>query len=106
MIRVFDKPITIEKQDPDTEEWTHFAKLHAYINPKRSGNEVSNAGAERATVTMTFEIPYTEKFEDLRFLTQLYRIVYRDKLFNITAADLYEDNVRNNLKLTGELYGG
>ncbi len=106
MIRVFDKPILIERQDPDTEQWAPFAKLHAYINPKRSGNEVSNAGAERSTVTMSFEIPYHKDFEDLRFLTQLFRIVYRDRFFNITAVDLYEENTRNNLKITGELYGG
>lgn len=100
----FDKPIIIEKQDPDTEEWFTYFRAHAAIN-KSGGSEYLNAGAERSTQILTFTLRYCDKLEPIPYSTQLFRIWYRNHVFNIKDTDLYMENRRGNMKLVGESYG-
>lgn len=101
---VFDKPIIIQQQNPDTETWTDYFHAHAAVN-KSGGSEYLNAGAERSSATLIFELRYCSMLEPIRYNTQVYRILYRGKTFNIKNTDLYMEDMRNNLKLVGEFYG-
>ena len=40
-------PVTIQRQDPDTEEWTDLLHLHALKVNKTGGGETTGAGAEQ-----------------------------------------------------------
>ena len=60
---VYDKPITIQVQDPETGEWTDKLKLHAYVN-KTGGGTYFNAGADQYRASLTFQVRYTKALED------------------------------------------
>ena len=101
---VFDRLIIIEKQDPETEAWTIYAAVHAHIN-KNGGGEKLSAGAERTKQSLSFEMRYSQKVAEVRYNTTLYRIDYNGHYYNITDFDLFNEDIRNNIKLVGELYG-
>ena len=100
---VFDKPITIQKLNEETEKWTPFFALHARVN-KTSGSEYQDAGASRSQAVRTFEVRYFRDLEDIALHTQLYRIIYRDHTYNVVDYDDYMEQ-HKNIKLVGESYG-
>lgn len=100
---IFDKPITIQEQDPNTEEWADRWKLHAYVN-KTGGGQTLNAGADQYRATLTFEVRYFSGLEALRYNPQPYRILYRGHTFKLVDYDDYQERHRT-VKLTGEAYG-
>lgn len=99
---IFNKPITIEKQDEMTEKWAPVWNLHAYIN-KTQGSEQTASGAGRSKTTKTFEIRYFSAAADIEFSRQIYRIVYRGQKYNIVDYDDYMEQHRT-IKLTAEVY--
>lgn len=99
----YDKPITIQIQDPDTEEWSDHLHLHARVN-KTSGGTSMNAGADQYRASLTFEVRYFKKLEDLHYSPQPYRIIYRGRTFKVKDYDDYMEQHRT-IKLVGELYG-
>ena len=99
---VYDKPITLEKMDENTEKWSIFARLHARVN-KTGSSEFLNAGAERSKNTLTFEVRYFKNLENIRFNTQLYRLIYRGQRFNIVDYDDYLEE-HKTIKLVGVSY--
>lgn len=98
----YDKPITVQVQDPDTEQWHDRLYLHARVN-KTSGGQALNAGADQYRVTLTFEARYTKALEDIAYNVQPYRIIYRGRSFKVTDYDDYMEQHRT-VKMVGELY--
>lgn len=99
----YDKPITIQKQDPETEQWADLWHLHARVN-KTGGGQTMNAGADQYKATLTFELRYFSALEAMRYNPQPYRIVYRGHTFKLVDFDDFMEQHRT-AKLVGEAYG-
>ena len=99
---VYDKPITVQVQDPETEAWTDKLKLHARVN-KTGGGTSYSAGADQYKVSLTFEVRYIRALEDIAYNPQPFRIVYRGRTFKVTDYDDYMEQ-HKTVKLVGELY--
>lgn len=100
---VYDKPITIQKINEDTEKWEDLYTLHARVN-KSNGSEYLKAGANQSKSNRVFEIRYFKELEDIDDNRGLYRLVYRGKLYNITDYDDYLEQ-HKTIKLLGVSYG-
>lgn len=100
----YDKPITIQVQDPETEEWVDKLHLHAYVN-KTGGGTAFNAGADQYRASLTFKLRYVKALEDLQYSPQPYRVIYRGHTFKVVDYDDYQEQHRE-IKLVGEFYGG
>ena len=100
---IFDKPITIQEQNPDTEEWADRWNLHARVN-KTGGGQALNAGADQYCATLNFEVRYFSALEEVRYNPQPFRIVYRGHLFKMVDYDDYMEQ-HQTVKLVGEAYG-
>ena len=87
MSKLFDRPITIQKIDEATEQWTDVFKVHACINKAKSDSEYLNAGAIRGKKSLMFEIRYAVRLEDISFNLQTYRIVYQGVPYDIVDYD-------------------
>jgi len=98
----YDKAITIQVQDEDTERWTDWQNLHARVN-KTAGGQSLSAGADQYRATLTFEVRYFAALEGLRYDPHLYRITYRGHTFKLVDYDDYQEQHRT-VKLVGELY--
>lgn len=98
----YDKPIIIQVQNEETEQWSDALYLHAKVN-KTGGGQALNAGADQYRVSLTFEVRYNRELETLRFGVQPFRIVYRGHNFKVVD---YDDFMEQHLtvKLVGELY--
>ena len=99
----YDKPIVIQKINEDTEKWEDLYTLHAKVN-KSNGSEYLNAGANQSRSTLVFETRYFKGLEAIDDSRDLYRIVYRGRLFNITDYDDFQEQ-HKNVKLLGVSYG-
>lgn len=97
-------PVTIQKMDPQTEEWRDQLHLHAMKVNKAGGGESFSAGRERYSPRLTFDFRWCKELEALRWDTQSHRIVYRGQTFNVTDYDDYMEQHRT-VRLEGELYG-
>ena len=100
---IYDKPITIQRQDPDTEEWADAWKLHARVN-KSGGGQTSTAGADQYRATLTFEVRFFKALEDMRYNPQPYRIIYRGHTFKVADYDDFMET-HYTVKIVGEAYG-
>lgn len=99
----YDKPITIQVQDADTEEWADKLHLHASVN-KTGGGSNFNAGTDQYNASLTFNLRYVSALEDIAYNTQPYRIIYRGRTFKVIDYDDYMEQHRE-IKLVGEYYG-
>ena len=99
----YDKPITIQKIDEDTEKWSGKYYLHARVN-KTTGAEFTEAGATQSQARKTFEVRYFAGIADIDFNRGLYRIVYRDVPYNIVDYDDFQER-HQTVKLEGVTYG-
>ena len=103
------QPFKIQKMDEETEEWTDFLNLHAVsINQAQSfgwgDRESFEAGAERFRPRLKFEVRWCKAIEDAVYKPQLYRIIYKNRTYNIQGYDDYMEQSRT-VKLYGEAYG-
>lgn len=96
---VFDKPIVIEKINEESEKWEPLFTLHARVN-KTGGSEYLNAGANQSKSTRTFEVRYFRNLEPIDEDRGSYRILYRDRYYNITDYDDYLEK-HETVKLLG-----
>lgn len=99
----YDKAITIQIQDQETEEWADKWKLHARVN-KTGGGQALNAGADQYRATLTFEVRYFKALEELRYNPQPFRVIYRGHSFKLVDYDDYMER-HQTVKLVGEAYG-
>lgn len=100
----YDKPIRIQVQDEQTEQWVDLLPktLHARVN-KTGGGSTFNAGADQYNLSLTFELRYIEALEAIRYNPQGYRIKYREHTFKVVDYDDYMEQHRT-VKLVGDLY--
>ena len=99
---MYDKPIIVQVQDPETEEWADKLQLHATVN-KTGGGSGFTAGVDQNTASLTFKIRYVRALEDLAYNTQPYRVIYRGRAFKVVDYDDFMEQHRE-IKLVGELY--
>lgn len=100
----FDKPITIQVQDPNTEEWTDALHLHAEVNKNTiSSGAKFTGGADQYLIRYTFTFRYCEALTRVAFNIQPFRIVYRGRHFKVTDYDDYKEQ-HNLIRLAGEMY--
>ena len=97
-------PITIQHQDPDTEEWTDLLHLHAISVNKTGGSETFSAGADQYHPRLNFDLRWCQALEAIRYDTQSHRILYRGHAFNIKDWDDYMEQ-HLTVRLVGEAYG-
>ena len=100
---VYDKPIIIQTRDEDTETWIDKFTLHARVN-KSGGSEYLSAGAVQSRSNRVFEVRYFPEIEDIDDNRDMYRILYRDRTYNITDYDDYLEQ-HKTVKLLGVSYG-
>ena len=98
----YDKPITIQVQDADTELWADKLKLHARVNKTGGGTSV-NAGADQYQVRLNFDLRYVQALQEIAYGVQPYRIIYRGHNFRVTDYDDYMEQ-HLTVRLVGELY--
>lgn len=99
---IYDKPVTIQEQDPNTEEWVDKWHLHARVN-KTGGGQALSAGADQYRAALTFEVRYFSALEEMRYNPQPFRIVYRGHRFKVTDYDDFMEQ-HQTVKLVGEAY--
>lgn len=101
-------PITIQVQDPDTEEWSDKWHLHARkVNRSTTGQagERHDAGAEQYHPRLQFEVRYfAELAEAVRYNPQQHRIVYQGRNFDIVDYDDFMER-HSMIRLVGVAYG-
>ena len=96
----YDKPITIQKIDPNTEKWVDVWHLHARVN-KTSGGENTVSGATRSVSGLTFDVRYFKEISDIQLNNELYRLVYGENVYNIVDYDDYMES-HISVSLDGE----
>ncbi len=97
----YNIPIIIQKLDNETEIWEDYYSTHSEIN-KTSGKEYFNASSNISSSIFDFKLRFCEKVEDIIFNTEIYRIIYKNRTFNIIDADRYKEN-DNNITLKGKI---
>ena len=98
-------PVTVQKQDPNTEKWSDLLHLHALqVNRAGSGSEVFTAGREQYRLRLTFDLRWSKQLEAVRWHTQSHRLLYRGQPMNIVDYDDYMEQ-HLTVRLTGEVYG-
>lgn len=86
----YDKPITIQKMNPEDESWSDVFKLHAHINKSKTDSEYLNSGAIRAKKYLVFTVRYFKALEDISLNYQTYRIMYQGVPYDITDYDDFQ----------------
>ncbi len=97
-------PLTIQRMNPDTEEWSDLQKFHAIQVNRSGGGEAYSAGREQFRPRLTFDLRWCQALEALRWDTQNHRIIYQGQQFNIVDYDDYMER-HLTVRLTGEAYG-
>lgn len=102
-------PVTIQRLNEETEEWVDHLHLHAFqINIAQSygwGDRESHAaGAGQFHMRFRFEFRWIKALEDVAYMPQLHRIVYKGRTYNIQGYDDFMEQNRTVL-LYGEAYG-
>lgn len=101
MAKVYNRPITIQRINSDTELWEDVYQVHASVNKAQDDNEYLRVGAIRQKRRIVFEIRYFSDLEAISFNTQYYRVVFEGNVFNITSYDDYLLR-HKTVKLLGE----
>lgn len=99
---MYDKPVLLQIQDPDTEKWTDHLHLHARVN-KTGGGQKFSAGSDQYTASLTFEFRYTSQLEALHYSPQPFRLVYRGHYFKVVDYDDFMEQ-HQTIRLVGEFY--
>lgn len=97
-------PITIQRQNADTEEWEDFLRLHATQVNRAGGGEGYSAGREQYHPRMTFDLRWHRRLEEIRWAPQAHRLIYHGHAFNIVDYDDYMEQ-HITVRVTGEAYG-
>lgn len=99
----YNKPILIQKLDEDTEKWNYYYSTHANVN-KASGKEYFNAKTNISSSAYNFKVRYCEKLKELLFNTEIYRVVYESRCYDIKNVDRYAEN-KTELTIIGDYNG-
>lgn len=82
----YNKKIKVQKLNADTEAWEDYYSPHAKIN-KATGKEYYNASTDISASTFNFSIRYCQKLDDIQYNTTSYRILYKNRIFDIKNVD-------------------
>ena len=96
-------PILIQKLNLDTETYEDYYSTHSNIN-KVGGKEYTQASTNISNSTFNFKVRYCSKMEDVIFDTEIYRVVYNNRFYDIKNVDHYGEN-KAELTITGEYNG-
>lgn len=99
---VYDKPVTLQKQIPETGSWQDVQHLHANVN-KAVSTENFSAENDRLRIRLLFRVRYYAGMDEVRQNLQDYRIDYGGQHYELTDYADYNER-RRVIKLTGELY--
>ena len=99
---VYDKPVTLQRQVPETGAWTDVQHLHANVNKAISTQNFS-AEDDRLRTRLLFRLRYFPALDAVRDDPQDFRIDYDGRHYEITDYDDYNER-RRVIKLTGERY--
>lgn len=104
---LFKFPISIEKKDEETEQWSEHMKLvHARVNKntRKKGYETLAAGAIQIKRSLVFEVRHCPPIREIAHNTQLFRLKYDGQYYDIIDYDDFQENHRI-IRLTGAFYG-
>lgn len=87
MSKPYDRPITIQRQDENTELWEDLYKVHAKINKASNDNNYLGSGASQSKRSLTFEVRYFNGLEEIDLERQFYRIIYQGVTYNVLDYD-------------------
>ena len=101
---IFDKPVEIQKQNENTEQWETIGdrNFHARVN-KFGGNQSYVANADQFLAKLNFDFRYCKTLEEIRYQPQLYRLIYRGHTFQVIDYDDYMEQHRT-VRIVGQLY--
>ncbi len=99
----FDRPITIQRIDPDTEEWSDYISVHAWVNKARSSQH-AEAGAMRTTQTLEFRMRWDPRMRPIAQDMQSFRVVYEGVCYSVEDTDDYMQRHRV-FEIEGASYG-
>lgn len=99
----YNSPIKIQKLNLETEKWEAYYSTHANIN-KAGGKEYVNASTNISSSTYNFKVRYCEKLKDVLFNTEIYRIVYDTRCYDIKNVDRYAES-KSEITLIGDYNG-
>lgn len=98
----YDKPITIQVQDPETEQWSDMLHLHAQVN-KTKGDLTKSAGTDTYKASLTFKLRFCRALETIAYSPDPYRVLYRGRHFKVVDYDDFMEQHRE-VTLVGEFY--
>jgi SPP1 family predicted phage head-tail adaptor len=79
--------VNIQKQDPDTEDWSLYKTFHT-VSENRTGNsEYSIAGSEFSSDMITLKFRYSSAMSKLDGNTQIYRAMIGGNVYDIKSYD-------------------
>lgn len=87
----YNRPIVIQKLDEETEKWEDYYSTHANVN-KTGGKEYVNASTNISSSTYNFKVRFCEKFKDVIYNTEIYRILYDGRYYDIENVDRYAES--------------
>lgn len=105
---VYDKPVTMQEYDGDTEEYADIPELptlHAHINPAFFSTEKNEGKAMQNDVTMDFYLRYFPMLKNVVKRPQLYRLVWEGDAYDLIGGDDYHLK-HNEVRLRGVIANG
>ena len=99
----YNRPILIQKLNLTTEVYEYYFKTHANVN-KVGGREYQNASSNISNSSFNFKVRYCSALKDIIFNTEVYRVIYDNRIFDIKNVDRYAENT-NELTIIGEYHG-
>lgn len=87
MSKVFDRLITIQKIDEETETWVDVYKVHASINKAKSDSEYLSGGAIQGKRSLIFEVRFFAALDEISFNLSSFRIVFNGTNYDIKDYD-------------------
>lgn len=96
-------PILIQKLNEKTEKWEDYYSTHANIN-KVGGKEYTQASTNISNSTFNFKVRYCSLMEEVIFNTEIFRVVYKKRCYDVKNVDHYGEN-KTELTIIGEYNG-
>lgn len=98
---LYKRLITIQKFNEDNDDWeTYLENIHANVNKSSKDNEYLKAGSVQSKSYKVFDVRYRPELKVIDGNTQLYRVLFDGRFFNIIDYDDYFENHRT-IRLLG-----
>lgn len=96
---VFNKPIVIQKWNEDAQGWEIYFTCHARVNTSKATTNL-DGGTLYGRNKTNFDVRFCKAVSMIEFDTQLYRIVYKNVVYDLVEYDDYMEQHRT-VKLKG-----